>query len=156
MEKEIVNSLKRGLHGTWSHPDPMQAVDGVDYVTAGKRVDGHTFTLWQLSNHILSWAWQIVRRLQDKMPPPSDEENNFYPVEDGPSSAEQWNAHRNELKQMGKEVIELLTELDPKKKFGEWDNITALDNLMILLTHNSYHTVQIVALRKALGVWKTS
>ena len=88
------------------------------------------------------------------MPPPADDKNNFYPVEDGPSSAEHWNIHRNELKQMGIEVEEILSNLDPNKKLGEWDNSTALNNLMILITHNSCHTAQIVTLRKALGVWK--
>ena len=88
------------------------------------------------------------------MPPPSDDENNYYPTEESPANAKQRNEHRRDLKKMGEEVKQLLTDLAPEKRFGEWDNVTAVDMLMILISHNSYHTAQIVALRKALGVWK--
>jgi len=86
------------------------------------------------------------------MPPPSDDENNYYPTEESPANAKQWNEHRRDLKKMGEEVKQLLTDLAPEKRFGEWDNITAVDMLMILISHNSYHTAQIVALRKAGGL----
>ena len=88
MEDNIwINAYKRGLQGTWSHPDPFKVLDSAPdgAMASGKRDE------------------QAVREL---------------------------------------------------RPIPEWDNITAVDALMILTTHNAYHAGQVVLLRKMLGAWK--
>ncbi|MDP8237790.1 MAG: DinB family protein [Candidatus Hatepunaea meridiana] len=149
-----INAYKRGLQGTWSHPDPFKVLDGVDAELAGKRVEGSPYTIWQVMRHTIEWGWIMVKKMQGVSVQSADDENNFFPKEDAPPSEDAWTAHRMALWHLANETNKLLEDFDPDKTFPEWDNITAVDALMILTTHNAYHAGQVVLLRKMLGAWK--
>ncbi|NQU06755.1 MAG: DinB family protein [Calditrichaeota bacterium] len=147
------DSFKRGLRGAWSHPDPFQVLDDVDMELAGKRVEGMPNTIWQIMCHMLGWGWVMVRQIQGKPADKFDDDSNFFPKEDGPPSEEEWTVQRAKLWHLANEIEMMLKDFDPEKTFPDWDNITAVDALMVVVTHNSYHTAQIVMLRRMLGAW---
>jgi uncharacterized damage-inducible protein DinB len=153
--KVWINSFKRGLHGVWSHPDPFEVLDGVDFATAGKRVEGLPHTIWQISRHMIEWGWVMVNKIRGLPVKSYDKENNFFPVEDAPANKDVWSAHVMALKNLAVEASKLLDgDFDPGKTIPEFDNMTTADALMILITHNAYHAAQIVMLRRMLGAWK--
>ncbi|MCF7811558.1 DinB family protein [bacterium] len=148
-----LSAFKRGLRGAWSHPDPFGVLDTVDAEMAGKRVEGIPNTIWQIMCHILGWGWVMVRQIQEKPSPKFDDDSNFFPKEDGPASEEEWTEQRAKLWHLANEIEMMMKDFDPTKTFPQWDNITAADALMVVVTHNSYHTAQIVMLRRLLGAW---
>lgn len=154
MDENWKNSIKRGLRGAWSHPDPFEALEGVDTELAGKRVEGMPFTIWQIMRHMSEWGWIMINKIRGLPVKGLDEANNFFPQEDSPANEDTWNAHSMAFKNLAEETDKLLDDFDPAKTIPEWDNITYADALMILVTHNSYHTAQIVAIRKMLGMWR--
>ena len=153
--KVWIESFKRGLRGVWSHPDPFEVVNGVDKELAGRKVDGAPLTIWQIMRHMIEWGWIMIRKIQGGSVKGPDEENNFFPREAEPASEDVWTAHRMALWNLAHETEKLLdSDFDPEKTIPEFDNITVADALMILVTHNAYHTAQIVMLRRMLGAWE--
>lgn len=150
-QKEV---LKRSLHATWSHPDPFDIIRKTKYEVIGEKVEGLPFTIWQISRHMMEWAFLIVNRLNNKPMGSEHEESNFYPPELKPELETNWNAHQKAWDMLEVEVHKLLDTIDPNERIPEWDNSTFHDALMILLSHNSYHTAQIVMMRRLLGDWK--
>lgn len=153
MENVWRESLQRGLHGVWSHPDPFEVLNDVDFETAGKQVEGIKFTIWQIARHMSEWGWIMVKKVQNVQIKGPDEENNFFPTESAPPSEDAWIAIKMAWKALGEESEKLIKEFDPAETHPEFDNMSSADALMVLLTHNSHHASQIVTLRKALGVW---
>ncbi len=52
-----------------------------------------------------------------------------------------------------KTAEELIDSLDLFKKVSLWEEITGFEAFMGLLQHNSYHSGQIITVRKILGNW---
>lgn len=156
MNEPYVEMFTRGLRGTWSHPDPVAVIEEVDYINAGKHVEGFSHSIWQITRHILGWGWQMLNKLKSTPVGADADESNFFPREPAPESEDTWKANQKALKDLIDETSRLLSGLDPEKRFPEWDNISAADVLMILATHNSYHVSKIVELRKALSIWQTA
>lgn len=154
MDELWKEAFTRGFRGVWSHPDPFEALDGVNFGDAGKRVPGVVHTIWQISRHMTEWGWILVKKLQGVEVKGVDEESNFFPPDDSPKDEDSWNAHKLALKALAAESGKLLDDFDAERQFPDWDNITAADALMVLITHNAYHTAQIVAARKTLDIWK--
>jgi len=150
------DALNKGLHGVFSHPDPTTVLDDVDWETAGKRVSGMPHTLWQIARHIEAWAWAGIRKLQGAEFSDSRLGENYFPAEDAPPSREEWETYKLALKQLPEELAKVAGEINPAQRFPEWYDITAAQVVMVVLTHTSYHTAQIVALRRLLGVWKSN
>ena len=154
MSDIFIDSIRKGLHGAWSHPDPFTIFDEIDWETAGEQVEGKPHTIWQLMRHMNSWGWICVNKIKGVEVAGIPDENNYFPVEPDPASEDKWNANLMAWKSLAEEAGELLENFDPAKQILEWDNMTHADAMMVLITHNSYHSSQVVALRKALGVWK--
>jgi uncharacterized damage-inducible protein DinB len=151
-----LNSVKRGLHGVWSHPDPFEVLKEIDYETAGKKVDGVQMTIWQIMRHMQEWGWIMFNRIQGRPMKGPDEESNFFPKETAPASEDSWNANILSFVALGEETEKLLlSDFEPGQTIPEFDNLTFADALMILVTHNAYHTAQIVMILKSLGKWKS-
>jgi len=147
----------KGLRGSFSHPNPFDVLDGIEVETAGKQVEGMPHSIWQIAWHTSQWAWVIVKRFQGVEVKHETPWNNFFLEESAPPSKEAWQELIQEWKTLPKEVDKILQDFKPEITFPEWDNIDAAHLLMVLITHTSYHTAQIMALRRLLGKWeKTS
>ena len=153
MEEILSEAFGRGIRGAWSHPDPIEVIDDVDFETAGRCVEGFPFSIWQVSRHMIEWGWVLVNKLKGQPVQPHDPENNYFPVESAPPDADAWRAHRQALHELADQTAKLLKDVDSQARHPEFDNISTADLLMVLITHNSYHTAQIVMLRRMLGVW---
>jgi len=153
MNEPYIESFRRGMRGVWSHPDPVEIIDNIDFETVSRRVEGYPLTIWQIASHMIEWGWLIVNQLKSNESFEVDK-NNFFPQEHKPSNETLWQSHQKSFREMVKRLNEMLKEVDPDRCFPELDNITATDSLMILVSHNSYHTAQIVMLLKLLGKWK--
>ena len=154
IDRNWLEAINKGLHGVFSHPDPTGVLDDVDAQTAGKRVPGLPHTIWQLARHMEAWAWAGIRKVQGQEFTDPRLGRNYFPTEDAPPSEEEWEAHKAALKRLPEELAKVAGELDAAQTFPDWYDISAAQVVMVVLTHTSYHTAQIVALKRLLGVWK--
>lgn len=148
------DAFNKGLRGYWSHPDPIEVLDGINHETAGSRVKDIPYTIWQISKHMEDWAWALLKKAQGLPLPMQTQWNNYYPEEDAPTEI-QWKGHLMALEALPSELEKTLGAFDEEIVAEEWDSVPAPHMLIILLTHTAYHTAQIITLRRLLGKWET-
>lgn len=146
------------LRQSHAHAGLTAAVEGFPAELAGRRVEGHAHTAWQLVEHMRLAAEDLIRYCDE----PDYEETPFpegyWPSTETPPSTQHWSGS----------VRQLLATTDRMARMIEDDEVdvyapvAATHNprhhpfraALILLDHNGYHAAQLVALRQALGAWR--
>jgi uncharacterized damage-inducible protein DinB len=149
--------LVRALDWNEAHAGFDQAVDGIPPDTRGARAPGFEHTPWQLVEHMRLAQEDILdfcvnARYEHTMTWPDD----YWPTQPGPASARAWNASlasikrsREAMKNLAREVDDLTAPVPTGTRAQ-----TYLRAILLVVDHNAYHVGQLVALRRALGIWK--
>ena len=149
--------LARILDWEEAHAGFDKAVDGIPPGSRGARAAGFEHSPWQLIEHIRIAQEDILdfcvnASYEHTMAWPDD----YWPKEPAPPDARAWTDSlasyaraREDLKRLAREV-EDLTATVPAGKAGQ----TYLRAILLVADHTAYHVGQLVALRRALGLWK--
>jgi len=133
-----------------------KAVSGIPADKRGARAPGFEHSAWQLFEHIRLAQDDILDfcvndAYQHTMKWPDD----YWPTAAAPPSDDAWaksladyERSLGELKRLVREVEDLGATVPTGK-----DNQTYLRSILLTADHTAYHVGQLVALRKALGVW---
>ncbi len=157
---ESTNALRTHLvHALdWedAHVGFHRALDGIRPDMRGARAAGFEHSCWQLLEHIRLAQDDILdfcvnEKYEHTMQWPDD----YWPKDPAPPSAAAWtdsiasyNRALEELKRLAREV-EDLTALVPTGTGPQ----TYLRAILLVVDHSAYHVGQIVAVRRALGIW---
>ena len=152
----IRDHLVRVLDWEDAHVGFDSAVEGIAADKRGVKAPGFEYSAWQLLEHmrlaqadILDFCVnpQYVHNLKwpdDYWPPPA------------PPNAEAWTESigsftqsRDRMKALAREVDDL-TATVPTGTDGQ----TYLRAILLVADHTAYHVGQLVALRRALGIWR--
>ena len=148
--------LARSLDWEEAHVGFAKAIDGIPPDKRGVRPAGFEHTLWQLLEHLRL----ALRDLVDFASNPQYVHAMKWPDDYWPSDAapsrDEWDrsvaAYRADLARLqdivGDRSIDLLASVPSGKPTQ-----THLRNILLTLDHNAYHVGQIVAVRRALGIW---
>ena len=151
--------LVRVLEWEDAHVSYDKAVDGVPPQQRGARAAGFEHSPWQLLEHIRIAQEDILdfcidAAYEHTMAWPDD----YWPKDPGPPSENAWTdsiasyaRSRDALKRLAREVKDLTT-LVPTGT----GNQTYLRAILLTADHTAYHVGQLVAVRKALGIWEPS
>lgn len=149
--------LVRALDWEDAHVGLDRAVDGIPDAQRGTRAPGFEHSPWELLEHIRIAQEDIVAFCVDTnythtMTWPDD----YWPRQPAPPSAEAWTASvaavtrsRDELKRIARDVDDLTAKV-PTGKAKQ----TYLRAILLAIDHAAYHVGQIVAVRRALGIWR--
>jgi uncharacterized damage-inducible protein DinB len=149
--------LARVLDWEEAHVGFEKAVDGIPADKRGARPAGFEHSPWQLLEHIRIAQEDILdfcvnANYEHNMKWPDD----YWPKEPGPPNARAWTnsiasytRSRDGLKQLTREVEDLTARVPA----GKGDQ-TYLRAILLAVDHTAYHVGQLVAIRRALGVWK--
>jgi uncharacterized damage-inducible protein DinB len=150
--------LVRALDWEDAHVGFDKAVDGIPPDKRGARAAGFEHSAWQLVEHIRIAQEDILdfcvnAKYEHTMKWPDD----YWPKAPAPPDARAWTGSlasyarsRDELKRLAREVDDL-TATVPTGKDGQ----TYLRAILLVADHNAYHVGQLIALRRALGIWKS-
>lgn len=148
--------LVRVLDWEEAHVGFDKAVDGIPARQRGARAPGFEHSPWQLVEHIriaqddildfcVNAAYQHVLKWPD----------DYWPVEAAPPASRAWTESiaayrraRQQLQALARDVSDLTAKV-PTGKATQ----TYLRALLLTADHTAYHVGQLVALRRALGVW---
>jgi len=148
--------LVRVLDWEDAHVSFDRALEGVPPETRGARAAGFEHSLWQLVEHIRLAQDDILDfclnpAYEHTMAWPDD----YWPADPRPQSEQAWTdslasygRSRDAMKQLARDVQDLTAPVPTGK-----GHQTFLRAILLAADHSAYHVGQIVALRKALGIW---
>jgi len=148
--------LVRALDWEEAHVGFEKAVAGIPPDKRGARAAGFEHSPWQLLEHmrvanddILDFC--VNAKYEHTMKWPDD----YWPREPAPPDARAWNdsiasyaRSRDEFKRLAREVEDLTANV-PTGKAGQ----SYLRAILLVVDHAAYHVGQLVAVRRALGIW---
>ena len=122
----------------------------------GKRPDNFPHSVWELVEHIRiaqdDLADFMERADYHRIKWPDD----YWPKDPAPPDAKAWDASiaafmrdREQMKQIARDTKDLYSSVPT----GD-EKQTYVRALLLLADHNAYHVGQLVAVRRALGIWK--
>lgn len=150
--------LERLLEWEEAHVGFDKAIDGVPADKRGARVAGFEHTPWQTLEHMRIAQKDLLdfcvnARYVHALKWPED----YWPQSSAPPDETAWNesiadfkADRERLKQLARDSHLDLFAAVPTGK-GEQ---TYLRAILLVVDHNAYHLGQLVAVRRALGIWE--
>ena len=154
--RALRDQLVRVLDWGEAHVTFDQAVDGLAPDTLGTRAAGFEHTPWQLVEHIRIAQADILDfcvnpAYTHAMTWPDD----YWPADAAPPSSRAWTESlavyrrdREAVKRLAHDVPELTARVPTGN-----ETQTYLRAILLVADHAAYHVGQIVAVRKALGLW---
>jgi uncharacterized damage-inducible protein DinB len=153
------DQLARVVDWDEAHVTFDKAVEGIPPDKRGARAAGFEHSPWQLLEHIriaqediFDFCTNSGYELKMKWP------DDYWPADPAPPSAAAWSASiasysrsRDALKRLAREVADLTAKV-PTGKGGQ----TFLRAILLTADHTAYHVGQLVAVRRALGIWTGS
>jgi uncharacterized damage-inducible protein DinB len=155
----VRDHLVRVLDWEDAHVSYDKAVDGISPHQRGARAAGFEHSPWQLLEHIRIAQEDILdfclnAAYEHTMTWPDD----YWPKDPAPPSEQAWTdsiasyvRSRDALKRLAREVKELTAHVPTGT-----GNQTYLRAILLTADHTAYHVGQLVAVRKALGIWAAS
>jgi hypothetical protein len=152
----IRDHLVRVLDWEEAHVGFDKALDGIPVDKRGVKAAGFEYSAWQLLEHMRLAQDDILDfcvnpKYVHTMKWPDD----YWPAAEPPSS-EAWKKSmasfvesRDKLKALARDVDDLTAKVPTGK-----GNQTYMRAILLVADHTAYHVGQVVALRKALGIWK--
>ena len=153
----VRDHLVRVLDWEEAHVGFDKAVEGIPDDKRGARAAGFEHSPWQLLEHLRLAQEDILEfcvnpKYKHTMTWPDD----YWPKDPAPPNAQAWNASiaafvrsRDAMKKLTRETGDL-SALVPTGKGQQ----TYMRAILLVIDHAAYHVGQIVAVRRALGVWK--
>jgi uncharacterized damage-inducible protein DinB len=156
VDTAIREHLVRVLDWEDAHVGLDKVIDGLPADRRGARPAGFEHSVWQLLEHIRLAQDDILdfcvnARYEHTMKWPDD----YWPADPAPPSDQAWTGsitgYRRGLEEM-KTIARTVEDLTAAVPTGK-NNQTYLRAILLLADHTAYHVGQIVAVRRALGVW---
>jgi hypothetical protein len=149
--KELEEVIKKGN----AHAGFDEAVKGIKPDLIGVVPDGLPYSLWQLIEHIRITQWDILEFSRDPLHKSPKWPDEYWPKEPAPAhpgdvkkSVEQMAADRKAfiglLHAAGEEIYAPFAHGDGQSLFRE---------ALLIADHTSYHTGEIIILRRLLNDW---
>jgi uncharacterized damage-inducible protein DinB len=116
---------------------------------------GLAYSAWQLLEHIRIAQNDIVRfcAYEDGKYKELSFPDDYWPKQAAPPSAAAWDHSIAAIGKDREEMIRLLERGELGERFAWGDGQTLLREAILLIDHNSYHTGELLVLRRLLGIW---
>jgi uncharacterized damage-inducible protein DinB len=147
--------LARLLDWEDAHVNFDHAVEGVPRAKRGVTPDGFAWSLWQLVEHMRLVQRDILDFCRDPDYVEPGSMDAYWPETAGPPASASWDEaiaairrDRNALTAIARNK-----DLNLFARIPHGNGQTYLRELLLVADHTAYHVGQIVAVRRALGIW---
>ena len=149
--EELIFLLKKGN----AHISFNDAVKNIPFEDLGKKPGSLPYSIWQITEHIRITQKDIldfsanINYKELKWP------DDYWPQNALPETQADWENSIKTINENLDEFIELLKKSENiYALLGHGTGQTLLREAMLIADHNSYHTGEIIVLRRLLGNWK--
>lgn len=151
LKEELIVLLNKGN----AHVPLDNALEGIPYDRVTEQPEGLPYSIWSLAEHLRIAQWDIVAFCKNSQHQSPEWPGGYWPESKHPSE-EDWDncikqikADRNEMKELINKSTENLMEPFPHGK-GQ----SLFREALLIADHNSYHTGEIIVLRRLLDLWE--
>lgn len=155
------NPLTELLYGKGAHANPLACVEDLPADLADSAISGFPHTIWQILRHLNYWMDYELRRTAGRPAPYPVSPSESWPAKQKPAGETEW---RDEVLIFSKRLQDFVRLANSDSEslsqplaittpaHGQQSNsVQAV--LWQTVVHNSYHTGQIVLLRRCLKAW---
>jgi uncharacterized damage-inducible protein DinB len=154
-------ALTELLYGKGAHADPIACVEDISAELAARKVAGFPHSIGQLVFHMNYWMEYELRRISGERPKYPEHNAESFPAALSPASAEEWDGLRKHFAGLLADYAALAkssrAELDRQVESVHEGGTTVAGTVEAVLwqmvAHTSYHTGQIVMIRRMLSAW---
>ena len=155
--EQLRATVAKLLRRSHAHAGLAAALEGFPAELAGRKVEGHAHTAWQHVEHLRLAAEDLVAYCRDPQYQAREWPAGYWPASPEPPTVAAWPASCRAALAAAEDMAQLMEDpgRDPFASVpaAEKADHHMLRTALLLLDHNGYHVGQIIALRKALGVW---
>ncbi|RYY30012.1 MAG: DUF664 domain-containing protein [Sphingobacteriaceae bacterium] len=154
------NSLKQNLaqllQKSNARTDLDAALNGLDAKSRGIKLPHLPYTIWQLVKHLEIAQQDILDFSENKNYQPIDWPEGYWPKENAPASEQEWAETLAGINNSLAAFTNLITDekSDLLTPFTHGDGQNLLREAILIIDHLSYHTGQIVLIRRLLDNWE--
>ena len=151
--KELILLLKKGN----AHASFDDAIKDIPFDDLSKKTNNLPYSIWQLTEHIRITQNDILEFSTNKNYTALNWPDDYWPKEAAPKNEAVWRKSVDDIKNDLQQFIELLKDenVDLLTPFAHGDGQNLLREAMLIADHTSYHTGEIIVLRRLLGNWKS-
>ncbi len=151
----LIKNLKELLAGGHAHATFEQSVKDLPAKLQGEVPKGMPYSIWQLVEHIRITQEDILEFSRDPEYVSPEWPEGYWPKERAPKDAAAWKESLAQIAADRKEFIALLEaeDADLFTPFAHGTGQNLLREAMLIADHNSYHTGEIIVLRRLMGAW---
>lgn len=150
--KELISFLTKGN----AHVTFHDAVKNIPVDDLGKVPEYLPYSIWQITEHIRIAQKDILDFSANTNYKELNWPDDYWPKEAAPKDEAEWEKSLKQIDDDLNEFIELLNDSeDLFKPFDHGNGQTLAREAILIADHNSYHTGEIIVLRRLLGNWKS-
>jgi len=149
------------LHGQGAHTAPLACIEDLSAGQAAKSIAGFPHSIAQLVFHMNYWMDYELRRIRGQRPPYPQHSSESFPTTPFVPDEKEWNRLKKDFSSLLANFTALAQSL-PAELNRQIESMHPGDAKLSgtleaviwqMVAHNSYHTGQIVVIRRALGAW---
>ena len=154
--KELIKQLRDLVLKGNAHATTDNAVENVPLEIRGMVPDGLPYSIWQIMEHIRITQWDILDFSRNPDYKEIEWPAEYWPKEKEPKDDAAWNGSIKQIKKDRQDFVALLEQddVDLYTPFPWGSGQNLLREALLIGDHNSYHTGEIIVIRRLLGNWK--
>ncbi|MGI4803506.1 MAG: hypothetical protein ACRYFL_01950 [Janthinobacterium lividum] len=132
------------------------ALNGLDAESRGIKLPHLPYTIWQLVKHLQIAQQDILDFSENKNYKLLNWPKDYWPEKPAPANEQEWENTLTEIKNSLADFTALLVDpnTDLLQPFAHGDGQNLLRETVLIIDHISYHTGQIVLIRRLLDNWE--
>ena len=149
--KNLVELIEKGN----AHASLDEALKDIPFSLLGEKPGNLPYSIWQLAEHIRIAQWDILEFSRNAKHVSPKWPDGYWPKKTAPESELSWQKCIDQIQKDRKTFIELVKNAcDTLNKIFEYgDGQSLLKEALVLADHNSYHTGEIIIIRRLLKAW---
>ncbi len=151
LRKHLVEILNEGS----AHVSFENAIAHMPFKLAGVRPENIPYSVWELCEHIRIAQWDMVEFCKNPKHKSPKWPDKYWPLTKGPISQDQFDKCIDQIKTDLQRMVLMIEDFnnDLFTPFPHGTGQNLLKEALQLADHTSYHTGEIIIIRRLLKVW---
>jgi len=146
--------LEKLIVGGGAHATLADALADIPAQYRGVKPHNLPYSIWQLAEHIRIAQWDMLEFSKDGSHQSPKWPDDYWPRESEPADDAAWDKTTEQINSDRAAFLELLKTDDIYKAIPHGNGQSILREALQVADHTSYHTSEIILLRRLLGIWK--